>query len=380
MVKKLKWYDDRFRNTYRLKRRMLTLEEANERIHKYFPNLTILKYYGSNRPAEVYCENCESIFNTSDDISSYLYGYKTVCENCKEIKRTVLAKNKLGEVNLEYIGYHENLNSSGTIHRHIEYKCLKCGYISSISEMGLKHQGLEGCKNCKHLAIINKYKTILEKNNCTFLSTKPRINLLTLDVLFKYNECGHEHTLFTSTLLKLGVPKCPKCRGMERSEILHTFYKDRGLKYIRSLGSGREECFHLLCGHNIKKMYNILKSYGFKSDLRCKHCYAKITIGRSKEHNKHVVEEYYSILEYTLYLKEELDRNRKDISEISNHENYEFICDTLEYIEGWFVNFKSIKEKYPNGDLGTVLENNPYYLYVWNIVVPALEELLDINN
>lgn len=73
MVKKLKWYDDRFRSVYRFKSRVLTLEEANKRIHRYYPNLTILKYYRTQHPAEVYCSDCESTFITLYNISAYIY-------------------------------------------------------------------------------------------------------------------------------------------------------------------------------------------------------------------------------------------------------------------------------------------------------------------
>lgn len=303
-----------------------------------------------------------------------------MCENCREIKRTAQAKDKLRENNLEYIGYHDLLEDFGVIRRYVEYKCQKCGYTSSIRESTLKYEGINGCKNCRHIEVVNKYKYLLEKSNCTFISMKKRNNMSIFDILFKYNECGHEYTVPSNRLSSSGVPKCVKCQGIKREKMLHEFYKGEGFIYLRSFNCNWGECYHLFCGHVSNRSY--IRAGGDKSKgyLGCKHCRAKLSLGKPKEHNKHLVEECYNILEYTLYLKQELTNKGKDISEISNHENYKFICDTLDYIEGWFDNFKAVKDKYPNGDLGTVLENNPYYLHVWNIVVPALEGLLEYDS
>lgn len=46
----------------------------------------------------------------------------------------------------------------------------------------------------------------------------------------------------------------------------------------------------------------------------------------------------------------------------------------LEYIDGWIDNYETLVRKYPNGDLGTVLENNPLYKQCEKVFYPIMDK------
>lgn len=378
MVKRLIWNDDRFRGSYRFKRPKLTLEEANERMHRYFPNIDILEYSSTESYAKVYCYDCKTEFWTKEIVAGYMYGNRIFCENCKEIKRVSTAKNTLSAINLEYLGYKGSLDHKGAVIRRIKYRCIKCGYTDDITEANLLFGTLNQCKGCRDSRMLIKYKNVLEENNCTFIS-KDRNDEHVLDVTFKYNACGHKNTIRSCNAYLGNIPKCPVCNDVARKLKMGSIHKQKGFVYIKNISCSESECVHLFCGKCIKKNCYQLAKERIDNSLTCKHCKHKLYKGKPKEHNKHLVNEYEKILKYTLDLKNEIENQGINLEQFKDNINYNFIKDIYEYIEGWYNNFIAIKEKYPNGDLGTVLENNPYYIHVWNIVVPVFEELLNIN-
>lgn len=370
MVKKLNWYDERFRGSYRFKRIKLTLEEANERIHGYFPNIDILEYYGANNKGLVYCKDCNNKFWTAYNLQGYMYGAKTQCENCKHIYITNEATRLLRNIGLKFESYYFKYSTEVRTRLVVNYSCPTCGYNDKADLDNIRRGQLTRCKNCNYILVGLKYAELLYNHNLNYL--KHETICKQTYVYYECVMCGEISNVQSSNLISGIFNGCEKCSTLKYIGNCTNVANHTGYKFI-SGNLTKCKSIHLFCGKSINNSLRSGNRY-----IACKYCTAKITKGKPKEHNKHLVTEYEKILKYTLDLKNEIERENINLEQLKDNLNYDFILDIYKHIEGWYNNFQAIKEKYPNGDLGTVLENNPNYINVWNIVVPVFEELINL--
>lgn len=363
MVKRLIWYDKRFNRIHRLRRPLLTLEEANERMHIHFPNIDILDYYGMGHTALLYCSDCGETFTTRNSIGPYIYGGKKYCESCKNKSILNTIHKLLGERGLRFLNYY---NPEGRNVK-VVYTCDVCNEVGEVWLPALEKEKLKGCQNCKLNSRVARYVQLLLSYNLHYISYDGRLN--GSELYYECNVCGYSSSVHYTNLSSGTFGGCPGCNVREINIKHLELFNSIGFKYTKS-HYDYAECIHLFCGKSSEVI-------NYHTRTLCNYCKNKVIQGKAKQHNKHLVTECEKILKYTLDLKNEIQKHNIDLEQIKANINYDFIKDIYTYIEGWYDNFIKIKTKYPNGDLGTVLENNPYYTHVWEIVVPAFEELLN---
>lgn len=363
----LLWKENTFIRPQRYKRKLLTLEEANERLHRYFPNMDILVYRSSAKPALLYCKDCAKTYETKSSISVYMYSYRVRCESCAEIERVQRVKDFLGECGLIYKGF--SIIKKDKIYRIIKYSCSYCGYEDTAYEYSLDSSNYSGCKKCKYNKTTDKYTETLRENNCTYLSryATKGINRATI-ITYKYNSCGHKHTVRSNALSENKIPECPICKRRERLE----FIKDEGMRLselgfhlVKYRSSIDVSCIHLFCGDS-KEHTNI-----YNKNLLCGKCRGSLLLGKPKEHKKHLVEEKLAMLKSVQSFKNAWLSQVPDALEKLDEG---FVKVILTHIDGWIKNYEEIAKTYPNGDLGTVIENNPLYKQVEDTFYPIMEK------
>ncbi|GAA0101521.1 hypothetical protein UT300012_22360 [Paraclostridium bifermentans] len=364
---KLIWKDNTFIRPQRWSWKYLSVEEANERLHRYIPNMDILEYRGCNKSASVYCNDCKTEYQTKNVICSYMYGYRSECESCMEIARVQRDIEYLQEINLEYLGYIVVYIPRAT--RKIKYRCKVCGTVDYVCEPNLLGSSLSGCKKCKYDRTTAKYIELLKEYNCTYISRyiPTSINRNGL-ITYKYNDCGHEHTVLNGSLTANQIPECPTCKKLKKIKFVLERKEELcndGFYLSEYRNSKDVDYIHLLCGE-IRKQARI-----YKEGILCGYCQAKISTSKPKDHNKHLVQEKLIMLKNIQSFKNAWIKQVPDaIQQLPEG----FAKIVLTHIDGWINNYEEIVAKYPNGDLGTVIENNPLYKQVEDTFYPIMEK------
>lgn len=222
------------------------------------------------------------------------------------------------------------------------------------------------CVKCREDARTKAYKEALSKCNCTYLDYY-RLEDSKVILIYKCNICGTEdETRFLN--LSEGKNICNTCKkhGIKDSDIYIScleLCKSRGRILLNYNKSTSLTLRHLFCGteHSSHKD-------SVKKNITCKFCSRKLCLGTSKDHNKHLVDEYLIILYNVQKLKNFFVKHNQ-LQNIPQEPRT-----ILEHIDGWINNYETIRKKYPNGDLGTVLENNPLYEKCRKVFYPIMDK------
>ncbi len=349
--------------TYRgfLKRRMLTLVEANERLHVYFPNMEIIKYYGSKYNALVYCKDCGKTFTTNKCISGYLYGNKIECERCK-YERLLNDYNKLLKVNSLRVTDWFCDNGQAKL----KVECNTCGVKYETFSSALDNTF--HCRGCKFNSGTSKYVEILKQKNCKYIS-RHCIDGHTI-IAYECETCGRiEETQVANIYNKDNI--CEYCNPNSfRNKFTNSlneiamYTKENGIVLIDYINNRKVKSKHLFCG----KLSRTTKR-NVEKGLLCGECVRSITMGKRKDHNKHLVQEYLVILKNVQKLKHILE----DYNQLESFPEGD-IKTILEHIDGWVKNYEEIMNEYPNGDLGSILEKNPLYERCKELFYPTMDK------
>lgn len=367
----LLWKHNTFIRPHRIKKRMLTLEEANERLHNHFPSMKILIYRCANRSALVTCKNCNNTFETDNTIGAYMYGDRLECEKCKEIRiagqyREILKPYK----NLQYTG--RELKGTAS---YCKYKCKICGYEDKVTVTQLKKKKFKGCPVCCEKEQAEYYNSYLNKHNCEYLETFYERSYTTPSVRFKCNVCEGVFSMFgfTATSKISDYSYCPRCEERQKFERLHKpiveELKDSGFVYIGEKYISRYIPFlHLLCGNK----FNYLVNSSGRTNNLCGKCSCTISRGKIREEDRELVKETLVMLRNIQAFKNAWLSHTPDALEKLNKG---FIKTILEHIDGWINNYEEIIERYPDGNLAKVIENNPLYKKVEEVFYPIMEKV-----
>lgn len=339
--------------------RMLSYEEVQRRLDLHYGGkLTIVEYRGTKRKGILHCKECGE-FETKNSIGSYITlasNRKIDCELCKYREQLEIYSNYL---NLEYMEVlhfkRKNLTTVATI------RCNRCNHVC-------EHEGsylteIVACRNCENIKKRKEYEIILNKLGLSYIKHETDENKHTL-LHFKCNSCKtSDYGFIRSTGYFL--EECPTCKRNKLMESYKNVAKLQGKVLLKFNGATEVNVIHLFCG--CKSVTRL--RYDRKSTV-CKHCSPKLVHPRSKPkpHNQHLVKEYLTILYNVKTLKDFLvEHNQLDNLPQSEAKTI------LEHIDGWIKNYEDIVNKYPNGDLGTVLENNPLYEKCKEVFYPLLK-------
>ncbi len=348
-LKLRKGYDKIYRVT-RYGRLMLTYSEVQRRLDNHYGGkLTIVEYNGVDKKGILHCKNCGT-FETKVAIGDYLrtnYSHRTDCEKCMKYRQLRKYTSKLND-SLECIDYYTL--ATGT-HK-VKIVCKVCGTLFTRDSKHLNKQ--TSCLHCLEIEKIKRYKDIVSNFNCTYTAHYVVDGKVYLKI--KCDDCGTERTI-GSTQLYEAVVLCRKCNEnhndykFERSkEEVKDLLRNGKHRFISYDNSNKVVVEHLLCGNTTTSNKDRLQE-----SYLCRHCRTYISCGKPKEHNKNLVEDYLTILYNVKTLKDFLVKHNQ-LQNVPEEPRT-----ILEHAEGWLSNYKFIMEKYPNGDFGTILENNPLY-------------------
>ena len=357
----------RLRSSYGLsykgywQRPRLTLDEANERVQRYYPSMTILNYIKSSVPAEVYCSDCGEIYETKNTISGYMYGYRKKCEMCTYKELLCKYNNYLKHTNIKVKHWHsKNGRTYAQLH------CTKCETNWQVMVQTLPR--IRECQHCSNNKKTMEYISLLERHDCIYLSRETIDDILYIK--YKCKKCGNIGVNQSSKFLNRNNP-CPECNPNSINNIKNTKEKElkeqsvtRGKLLLDYKDRDNVTLRHLFCGSTYTtRGNNITRALG------CRQCQSKTQLGTAKAHNKHLVKEYLKVLYNIKKVKDIIEEH----NQLDNFPEGE-VKIILEHIDGWISNYKEIMKQYPNGDLGTVLENNPLYERCKEIFYPVMDK------
>ena len=422
---------DRVYKPTRYFRQMLSYEEVQRRLNNHYGGkLTIVEYNGMNHKGILHCKECGT-FETKNVIRSYISTSNIIldCELCTKKRRIAYYQNYLNHTSLEIIDYHTTIVESvahriSRIKSVVVVKCNVCGESYTIDTSNIADTNK--CRVCAQIERVKRYTELLDSYACSLVSYNTIEHNTYLD--YRCNICGHEDTVAYSGIAKLQYV-CVKCRedartkaykealskcnctylDYYRAEAYHVILEYKcnicGTKdEIRFLNliEGKTICntckqnavkdsdIYISCLELCKSRGRLLLNYNGTRELTlrhlfcgrehtsnkrditriitCKHCYAKTSIGTLKDHNKHLVEEYLIIL-YNVQKLKNFFMKHNQLQNIPQEPRT-----ILEHIDGWINNYETIIKKYPNGDLGTVLENNPLYEKCRKVFYPIMDK------
>ena len=415
-LKLRKGYDRVYRVT-RYNRLMLTYEEVQRRLDRnYGGKLTIVEYSGVGKKGRLHCKECGE-FTTKSPIGFYIRRekWREDCECCKLRARLERYTKLVGDYNLIAVNfpnrhkvnyycsacnttqeydistlsnrtfckeclyrettkiYTIKANNLGFIyksrktvngHNIVNVECKICGYTRTVQSEGLDKEHLL-CNNCLEEEKITEYGNRLVKHNCSYISHTATENGTI--ITYRCNICGCiGHIKSNSILIREGI--CSNC-----SETSSEFIKNESrleAQYLCNTNGKILSCYtnaskvrytHLFCGSTVTSDKNSCKK------ISCVHCSRKLNLSIPKEHNKHLVQEYLTILYNVKALKDFLVKH----NQLQNVPKESLTI--LEHVDGWISNYELIIKKYPNKDLGTILENNQLYEKCRKVFYPVME-------
>lgn len=411
-----------------IRRPMLTLEEVQRRLDLHYnKKLSIVRYRGTSRKAVLHCKECGD-FETKYSIGNYLNKqyHREDCEICQRKARIKRYNSLLKYSDFTVLDFYTNWDLEHT-RTMLILKCKTCGDI--VESRASRAYEYARCERCfKEIATI-KYKKLLKEHNCEYISREP--SGTRTSIKFSCNTCGNVDSVSDSYLIK-GYSPCEICKSNyikanlednlkgynvelisyhhnELSRLIinlkcklcgETFLydysnlkanvgglcencnpnssKNRSIRSFKEaqiianksgrvldnyIDSSSSTVRHLFCGNSsIVEKRNLSKT-------ACKECTRRLCRGSIKEHNKHLVKDYLVILKNVKKLKDILEEH----NQLDNFPEGE-VKIILEHIDGWISNYKEIMKQYPNGDLGTVLENNPLYERCKEIFYPVMDK------
>ena len=344
----------------RIRRRLLTLEEVNERVHRYYPNIDVLVYSGSLAPGVIYCHDCGETYTTPILLSNYMYYASSSCVKCKYIKRLeeynrILSGTTLVADSFKYIDNVVNISAH----------CSVCGYTTNLKATNI--YTVERCSQCAHNSVTEKYVEILDKSNCEYLDRYK----VGKQVVLKYRcrICGTEDETWYSSLntVKNLCSECnrdsAKNKFKRSKEDMINYGKFNG-RYIMDYENTLSVKYrHLFCGGVSKTSKSQIKGI----DL-CWYC-TYLRDCKNQKKNKETIDKTLTILKNVKKVKDILE----ETNQLDNFPEGE-VKIILEHIDGWIKNFNTIVNKYPDKDIGSVLENNPLYERCKEIFYPVMDK------
>ena len=360
---------DRVYKPTRYFRQMLSYEEVQRRLNNHYGGkLTIIEYNGTHYKGILHCKECGT-FETKYPIGGYLaqnFCRRQDCELCYR-KMMINHYNSLLVVDsLDVFDYYFTTKDSYKYY-YAKVKCSICGMIYTTRVDWLT--SIKNCRHCNYNEKTLEYSEILARHNCIYISRRIDENKVTF---LKY-KCGNCNKIYETNLRHISTVNgiCKDCNITGKRKLKEASRQDTkllGLKTGKILTNyvckSEVHGIHLLCGKRIKTN----KINFTKSDLcRCSNR-LNSKFSYTKEHNKHLVEEYLIILYNVQKLKNFFVKHNQLQNILQEPRTI------LEHIDGWINNYETIRKKYPNGDLGTVLENNPLYEKCRKVFYPIMDK------
>lgn len=247
--------------------------------------------------------------------------------------------------------------------RHAVLHCKECGEFKT---KGISSSYIYGkfkdCEKCTEKIRLKQYNELCTIPNTRVVDYYYDVDCTAVVLVLYCDNCGLSRNLAMTSIDK--IYSCSKCNELNISSNYKIELKavGNGKVLINYINNRNIKTFHFLCGTSSSTS----KENSFKCS--CGKCMHKISLGKPKPHNQHLVKEYLTILYNVKTLKDFLvEHNQLDNLPQSEAKTI------LEHIDGWIKNYEEIVNKYPNGDLGTVLENNPLYKKCKEVFYPLLK-------